>query len=400
MSVCDVCTCHHTHTLLHRPLFCQDRVPTSLVSVTAGGGSLEMNLLEDLESLQFEYGIPEEDRTWLYLQGRSRGLMIEACAHAAFFCKLFRNLRESLHEAQSSRDLSVEPLNSDTSDDKEVKVGIIGGGHLGKQLARVLLQLVPVSAESLQISTRRPEALDELQKLGIRCFYQNARLVSWANVIFLCCLPAQLPNICLEIQSSLEKTCFVYSFVAAIPLPRLFLCCTNVLKPQYWCVEDFVNVWGANMEITAALQDPVIIRATCPYSPAGGITLNTKWLEGVIYATLNFCTASEMAYTQALQLVNELLLSTHFGDCGEDRALCPKFELTDFVSKTYVKNLTLKRPFPWFDLTAVQLKKTPFSQHFSTNTVLRDHLTHLYCGLFGSSLTKEQPVVSMGSSSQ
>lgn len=64
-----------------------------MVCVTAGYDGLEMDILEDLKSLQFEYGISEEDRSWLYLQSRSRGLMIEACAHAVFFCKLFRNLR-------------------------------------------------------------------------------------------------------------------------------------------------------------------------------------------------------------------------------------------------------------------------------------------------------------------
>lgn len=52
-----------------------------------------MDMLGDLESLQFEYGIQEEDRSWLYLQGRSRGLTIKACAHAAFFCKLLCTLR-------------------------------------------------------------------------------------------------------------------------------------------------------------------------------------------------------------------------------------------------------------------------------------------------------------------
>lgn len=52
-----------------------------------------MDLLEGLESLEFEYGMEEEDRSWLYLQGRSRGLMIKACAHATFFCKLLCILR-------------------------------------------------------------------------------------------------------------------------------------------------------------------------------------------------------------------------------------------------------------------------------------------------------------------
>ncbi|XP_037688141.1 NADP-dependent oxidoreductase domain-containing protein 1-like, partial [Choloepus didactylus] len=244
--------------------------------------------------------------------------------------------------------------------------------------------------------------LDELQKVGVQCFYHNSYLVKWANVIFLCCLPSQLPNICLEIQSSLEKTCIVFSFTAAIPIARLKLLLnhTNILRPQYQCAGDFVNIWGTNKKITAALQDPVILRATCPYSPAGGITLNIKWLEGVFYAAINTCTAKSMYHSDVLQLLSKLFLSVHFKDCDEESASFPKFQLTDFVSKIYAKNLPQKSSFPWFDLTAVQLKETPFSQHLSKNTALQDHLTLLYCISFGISLTKELRVVSTGSSSQ
>ncbi|KAM6202665.1 NADP-dependent oxidoreductase domain-containing protein 1 [Rhynchocyon petersi] len=336
-----------------------------------------MDMLEDLETLKYEYEFQEEDHAWLFLKGRSRGLMIKACAHATFFCKLFRILSQPLHEndVSGSSPVAYEKLN----------VGIIGGGHLGKQLARVLLQLVPIPSESLRISTRRPEVLGELQKLGIQCFYQNTRLVNWANVVFLCCLPSQLPSICVEIQNSLEKTCLVYSFVAAIPVPRLKLLLnhTNILRPHYQCVDKFDNIWGVNKKITDALQDPVILRATCPYSAAGGITLNIKWLEGVFYAALNLCTAREMSHRQVLQLLNERILSVKFEDCGEDSASCPTFQLTDFVNMAYASNLPLRRPFPWFDLTAVQLKETPFSQHLSKSAALQDHLTHFYCHLFG-----------------
>nr|XP_030687749.1 NADP-dependent oxidoreductase domain-containing protein 1 [Globicephala melas] len=363
---------------------------------------LEMDMLEDLETLQFEYGIQEEDHSWLYLLRRSHGLMTKACAHATFFCKLLHNLRKSLQEKQTSR-CRLAGLREDTPDDDALKVGIIGGGHLGKQLAHTLLQLVPIPADSLRISTRRPEALDEFKKLGIQCFYCNSSLVEWANVIFLCCLPSQLSSICAEIQTSLGKACIVYSFVAAVPLPRLKLLLkhTNVLRPQYQCVEDLASIWGANKEITAALQDPVILQATCPYSPAGGIILNIKWLEGVFYAVINVCTEKDMPHSQVLQLLNELFLAKHFEACEKDRASFQKFQAQDFVSKAYAKNLSRKRPFPWFDLTAVQLKETPFSQYLSHSTTFQDNLTHLYCDSFGITLTKEQePEVSTGFSSQ
>ncbi|XP_049626669.1 NADP-dependent oxidoreductase domain-containing protein 1 [Suncus etruscus] len=363
-----------------------------------------MELLGNLKSLEFDYGIPEEDRGFLCLRNHSRGLTICACAHAVFFCKLLYNLRELLYEMHISRTPvpSNKLANTVPEDSKGLKVGIIGGGCLGRQLAHVLLQLVPISAESLRISTRRPEALDELQKLGVQCFYQNSNLVHWANLIFLCCLPSQLPNICVEISNSLEKACIIYSFVAAVPITRLKLLLnhTNVLRPQYQCSSDVTDFWGSNKDIPTALQDPMILQATCPYCPAGGITLNLKWLEGVMYALINSCRGENIFYRQVLLLLKKVLLSAHGKTCEQDQETCPTFQLHDFVNKVFAENLSQKSSFPWFDLTAVQLKETPLTHVLSTSNVLRDHLTYTYCHLFGITLIRaQQPVDSKGASS-
>lgn len=50
---------------------------------------------------------------------------------------------------------------------------------------------------------------------------------------------------------------------------KLLLNHTSILRPQYQCVEEWVSIWGTNKDITAALQDPVILQATCPFSSAG-----------------------------------------------------------------------------------------------------------------------------------
>ncbi|XP_069884960.1 NADP-dependent oxidoreductase domain-containing protein 1 [Dipodomys merriami] len=342
-----------------------------------------MDILVDLETLNFESGIPEEERFWLYLHSRSRGLIIEACAHAIFLCKLLRQLSINLAKYELA---SVEPSDS-VSSELSLRVGIIGGGRLGKQLACSLLKLVPIPAENLRISTRRPDVLDVIQKEGIQCFYHNPHLASWANILFLCCLPSQLPNICLEIQGSIERNCLVQSFASAIPLPRLRLLLnnhTNILRPVYHCVEDTDHIWGANKDIATALQDPVILQATSPFSSKGGITLNIKWLEGVLYAALNVCTSRSLFYPKALEMLNRLFFIT------EDSA-CPSFQLEHFVNQIYVRNLFHRRPFPWFDLTTVQLKETPFSQHLSNSPDLQDYLHYIYCEVFDVSLTKQKP---------
>lgn len=72
----------------------------------------------------------------------------------SFSRELLRQGRRKLHPRSVSFDAaSVE--------DDSLKVGIIGCGHLGKQLVNVLLRLVPIPAENLHISTRRPESLGE-----------------------------------------------------------------------------------------------------------------------------------------------------------------------------------------------------------------------------------------------
>ncbi|XP_072478458.1 NADP-dependent oxidoreductase domain-containing protein 1 isoform X2 [Notamacropus eugenii] len=354
-----------------------------------------VDLMDNLPSLQFEQGVGEEDIPWLFLQSRSRGLMIQACAHAAFFCKLLQALRKT--DGRTS--ISMLPSEEEEEEDlykkpskKNLKVGIIGGGRLGKQLALVLLHRASIPAQSLHISTRRPETLSDLQKMGIQCFYHNCFLVDWANIVFLCCLPSQLPHICLEISARLDKSCIVYSLVTAVPLPRLkhLLCHTNILRPQYQCAETYIDIWGSNEDIESALQDPEIVQGTSPYNTDGGITLNIKWLEAVFYAALNTCTLREIPYQQALEILSDLCLSVHPKTCGEDKTNCPRFIVTEFVNQAFAKTLNPSNVFPWFDLITVQLKETPFSQHLGKSVCLQEHLTVLYSASFGISLSQEE----------
>ncbi|KAH0516563.1 NADP-dependent oxidoreductase domain-containing protein 1 [Microtus ochrogaster] len=327
-----------------------------------------MDILDDLESLKFECGIPEDERYWLYLQGRYRGLMIKGCAHAVFFCKLFCTLRELLHQGRRTIQPRAMSFDAASVEDETLKVGIIGCGHLGRQLATVLLRLVPIPAENLHISTRRPESLVEFQKLGVRCLYDNASVASWAKVLFLCCLPSQLPNICLEIQNKLEKTCFVYSFVSAIPLPRLkfLLNHSNILRPQYHFTERFDNNWGETKEITAVLQDPVVIRGTYPYSDVGTAATQA--------AFQTHCVSYKLPGLPVIEY-NSSFTS----------------DFARWAARTSVYSFEyLDRPFPWFDLTTVQLKETPFSQHLSATPTLQNHLTLLYAQSFGITPTEEE----------
>lgn len=80
-----------------------------------------------------------------------------------------------------------------------------------------------------------------------------------------------------------------------------------------------------------------------PHWCLGGISLNIKWLEGMFYALLNFCTAKDMTHSQVLQHLSKLFSSQHLEACKEDEAVPLKFQAQDFVSKIYAKNLSQKR---------------------------------------------------------
>uniref|UniRef100_A0A8C3BPT1 NADP-dependent oxidoreductase domain-containing protein 1 n=1 Tax=Cairina moschata TaxID=8855 RepID=A0A8C3BPT1_CAIMO len=320
------------------------------------------DIAEPFASFQADEAV-EGEEGWLYLTRRHKGLAVNACAHALFFCRLLQALQTSL---VGSRGL---------------KVGIIGGGHLGKQLARVLLALGRAPRPSIRISTRRPESLGKyLQEQGLACLYDNAQLAAWADVLFLCCLPSHLAAVCSTVRIAIRKPCVVYSLVTAVPLPRLkqLLCYNAIVRPQYQCPgQEPTKEWGMKGTVTAALQDLAVVQATCPL-------INGKWLVGIFYAALNSSMWQSLPHQKALKLLNDLCFPAHCPICAEQKASCPRFCL-----------FSLPRPFPWFDLTAAQLRESPFSQLLDKSEFLQKHLALLYQASFGDWPTKQRGLITV-----
>ncbi|XP_038865438.1 NADP-dependent oxidoreductase domain-containing protein 1 isoform X2 [Salvelinus namaycush] len=256
---------------------------------------------------------------------------------------------------------------------KGLTVGVLGGGHIGKQLVQVLLEKNGLKPSQINISSRRPETLEEFVKRGIMCYFDNQRLVAWADVLFLCCLPSHLPKVCAELQFHLPKHCLVYSFLSAVPLNRLaqLLGHSFILKPQYEFVAcDSVNMWLFRGHVTAALKDPEVIDASCPLAMRGGLCLDPKWLFGLLYSLLNMCTAANVGSTEALGLINELFQLKGPGTVA--------FILNNFVNSSYASSLTPDESFPWINLVDVQSKETPLSCFISRNNSMQGCLSALY----------------------
>ncbi|XP_075470788.1 NADP-dependent oxidoreductase domain-containing protein 1 isoform X2 [Ascaphus truei] len=344
------------------------------------------DLTANLSSLQCERGVGFRHERFLHLGHRSHALTLSTCAHCVFFCKLLCSARQQEDRMCS---LLAAPRIPQASCREGLRVGIVGGGHLGKQLARCLVELSGLQAQDIRISTRRPETLRELQQLGVDCFYNNAGLATWAHVLFLCCLPSQLPSVCAEIQAHLGEACIVYSLVSAAPLPRLkqLLSHCGVIRPEYRCGSR-----GGKQDkkgaITAALRDASVVKATSPGDPQSGeVRIVSRWIEAAVYAALNMCTLQGLSHQQSLSVLNTLIRQPLLGTQGE-KPHCSLLRTESFVNQAFASSLSGDSPFPWFDLHSVQMKETPFSQYLASSPQLREHFAMLYCASFGVSLSE------------
>ncbi|XP_063149761.1 NADP-dependent oxidoreductase domain-containing protein 1 [Candoia aspera] len=352
------------------------------------------NIMANLKTFQPDYGIGMNEPLFC-LRFHAKGLMVNACAHALFFCKLLSATRPKEEGCED------EPAGSQAcKDNQRLKIGIIGGGHLGKQLARTLLHLGAISGKNIQISTRRPETLLEFQKLGVGCVYNNKQLVGWADVVFLCCLPCHLPHICSDVQASLKNSCIMYSLVTAIPLTRLkqLISSCSILRPQYTFSDNSsFSMWEADRTVVEALKDPAVIQATCPCSSKREIVVNMKWLAAVFYAALNSYSQQHLSYTRALELLNQVCFPE-----GNATTPPPLLVCENFINQAFASSLAADDSFPWFDITTVQLKDSPLSQLLETNKSLQEKTAAFYCNMvtalptksedFTTSMTKKIPL--------
>ncbi|KAM7402974.1 hypothetical protein PAMA_003751 [Pampus argenteus] len=143
-------------------------------------------------------------------------------------------------------------------------LGILGLGHMGKQLLHILLEKTDVKPSHIKVSTRSPESAVAFVPTGVECFFDNRRLAAWADVLFLCCLPSHLQKVSTDLRSELPKRCLVYSFTSAVPVTRLaqLLGHDFIVRPQYVFVDcDAADVW---LSCTRLDADPSLVEASCP----------------------------------------------------------------------------------------------------------------------------------------
>uniref|UniRef100_A0A669CK91 NADP-dependent oxidoreductase domain-containing protein 1 n=1 Tax=Oreochromis niloticus TaxID=8128 RepID=A0A669CK91_ORENI len=323
-----------------------------------------VDIAADLSTLCFESGLADDEKKLLYLRARSAGLTFCGCAHAAFVCELIDSLSRFINLyyrcAIKRRTAKIRKPVAPGEDD-DLRVGILGMGHLGKQLCLALLEKTKIKPSNIKISTRRPELAGTHTK-KVECFFDNRRLAAWADVLFLCCLPSQIPKVCVDLCSHLAKHCLVYSFTSAIPVTKLakLLGHDYILKPKYDVVScDTVDVWLSCSPVATALSDPLLIEASCPLTMKGGISLGLNWVCAVLYILLNICTSASLGSNEALLLIKSIFKEK----CGDTVQL----NAHSFINSSYASSLLSDEPFPWISLTDAQIRETPLLRFLSSS---------------------------------
>ncbi len=90
-----------------------------------------------------------------------------------------------------------------------MKIGIIGGGHLGSSLAKGLLKSGFIRPENLVVSDPDRQKIHELAKLFVDITPDNKRLVKDCDVVFIAVKPDTVEPVLKEIEGISEGKLFV-----------------------------------------------------------------------------------------------------------------------------------------------------------------------------------------------
>jgi len=245
-------------------------------------------------------------------------------------------------------------------------VGIIGCGRLGKQLANTLLKFSDVHPEELFLSTRRPETLSALQAKGAHCGFDNVKVCSTVHILFLCCLPTQLPTVAKEIRGHLN--CPVYVLVGGTPLSRIcqLLEYDQIIKPEFsWRKpnpdDESNHNWNIGKEINEILrEDPSSCDVTCPLNlnkDTAIVQTAEEWAELAVLTFFNMCTDEGLDKEETIRLCNKIMFGMGPTDDPRDSLSLDEVVCDEGILAASGSTLD-KQFFPRFDLAKLSISHT------------------------------------------
>jgi pyrroline-5-carboxylate reductase len=95
------------------------------------------------------------------------------------------------------------------------KIAILGGGNIGKAIAKGLLASDKYPAENLIVTDLNISYLDDLLADGIAVTTDNIKAVRGSDIVILCVQPTQVTDLIAEIKDAIDPDKQVIAFVIA-----------------------------------------------------------------------------------------------------------------------------------------------------------------------------------------
>jgi pyrroline-5-carboxylate reductase len=101
------------------------------------------------------------------------------------------------------------------------KIGIIGGGNIGKSLAIGLVDSGKVKGSDVMVTRRKLKYIEDLTEKGIKIGSDNSLLVQQSDVIVLAVLPQQLNSLLSQLKGTLKSNQIVISVISGVTIENI-----------------------------------------------------------------------------------------------------------------------------------------------------------------------------------
>ncbi|XP_065827704.1 NADP-dependent oxidoreductase domain-containing protein 1-like [Oscarella lobularis] len=259
--------------------------------------------VQSLKTLRFEASLDENEQLRATnLRKRVHASTTAICALGTVFCATLSEIRQWIHER-----------NHGGHDHKGITVGVIGCGRVGQQIIKCLLNYGRCSPSDILVSTRRPDTLKRLSDLGVDVGFNNARVARSVHLLFIACLPSQLPDVSKSIAGCINFSTLVFSVVGGMPVTKIsqLLNFKNIVKPELELLpldglSDYPS--DTSIDVIDFLRDPDL--CSLVYSKSGSSMLiqrDSDWQVGLLLSCLNICTLCQLTAQESFKCLNAVI---------------------------------------------------------------------------------------------
>jgi pyrroline-5-carboxylate reductase len=100
------------------------------------------------------------------------------------------------------------------------KIGIIGGGNLGRSIAMGLVKSKKIEPSNIMVSRRKVHLIEDMKSLGIQVSNDNNIVAEFADVLILAVKPHQAVEVTNNIKPKIRKDHILVSVVTGIKIDQ------------------------------------------------------------------------------------------------------------------------------------------------------------------------------------